>query len=153
MGANTIYIGQKIIYKTPVNEKIVIQADKPALRRFSYLFLAAFAVIAFRAAAYAAWDMSNLTLLLVVLIPYIMYWVYYFYTRSNSTWYVDLKQKKLFLGKIAVPFFMVERLSVEKKGKWQLHLKTKDNKRLMLFEDESDTKINEAFAFLKSVIK
>jgi hypothetical protein len=150
--SNTIKLSQKIIYKKPVNEKIMIQVDKPALRRFSYLFLAAFAVIAFRAATYAAWDMSNLTLLLVVLIPYVTYWIY-FYTRTNSNWYVDVKEKKLFLGKIAVPFFMVDHLSVEKKDKWQLYLKTKDNKRLMLFEDDSDKKINEAFAFLKSVLK
>ncbi|HYG52884.1 MAG TPA: hypothetical protein VD905_18405 [Flavobacteriales bacterium] len=146
--SNTIRLGQKIIYKKPVNEKIVIQVDKPALRRLSYLFLAAFAIIAFRAAAYSAWDMSNLTLLLAVLIPYLMYWVYYYYTRTNSTWYVDLKEKRFFLGTIAVPFFMIERLRIEKKEKWQLYLETKDKKRLMLFNVDTEQLIREAAQFL-----
>jgi hypothetical protein len=95
--------------------------------------------------------MTNLTLLLVVLVPYIMYAVYYFYTRSNSGWYIDLAGKKFILGSIGVPFYMISHFNIKKANNWQLYIETKDQKRLMLFADESKDKIHEAGAFLSKV--
>lgn len=151
MSKSKIHLGQKIIYKTPVNNKIIIQVDKPALRRFSYIILVALGIIAYRAATYEAFDMTNLTVLLVGIVPFIVYTVYYAYTRNNSTWYIDLQHKKIVLGKIALPVFMIEKMSIAKKASnYHLNLKTKDQKQLLLFVDESQDKILETGEFFKS---
>lgn len=152
MKTSTIHIGQKIIYTQPVNDKIIIQVDKPALRRFSYIILIALGLIAYRATAYEAFDMTNLTILLVGLVPFVVYAVYYAYTRANSDWYIDLQQKKIVLGKIVVPVFMVEFFIIAKKdNKFQLSIKTKDQKQLVLFADEKEDRIREAGKFLSTV--
>jgi hypothetical protein len=152
MTNKTIHIGQKIIYTKPVNDKIIIQVDKPALRRFSYIILIALGLIAYRATTYEAFDMTNLTILLVGLVPFVLYTVYYAYTRANSDWYIDLKDKKIVLGKIAVPVFMIEFMIIAKKdNKFQLSLKTKDQKQLVLFVDDKEESIREAGKFLSTV--
>ena len=160
MSKNTIRIGQKIIYKTPVNNKIIIQVDKPALRRFSYIILVALGLVAYRAATYEAFDMTNLTILLVGLVPFIVYTVYYSYTRTNSTWYIDLQNKKIVLGKIALPIFLVEFFIIAKKpvrtgtggdNTFQLSIKTKDQKQLVLFADSNEDRIREAGKFLSTI--
>jgi hypothetical protein len=152
MQKTKIHIGQKIIYTKPVNNKIIIQVDKPALRRFSYIILIALALIAYRATVYEAFDMTNLTILLVGLVPFTLYAVYYAYTRSNSDWYIDIQNKKMVLGKIALPFFMIEKIIITKKdSSFNIAIKTKDQKQLILFSSISQDKIMEVGDFFKSV--
>lgn len=163
---NAIYVDQKIIYKKPVNNKIIIHSNRFGLKKMAFYNIGIFLLLLYVFLNFKNWDYSNLFLVLLITWPLFIYGVYYYYksTGKIQPWRIDLKRKKIILTTIAIPFERIDHFSItrlidpgkimgmaESDYSYHLNLNLTDKNQITLFTDEHKSSIEEAANFLSNI--
>lgn len=161
-----IYVGQKIIHKNPVKDKIFIFPDGPSLKRSALLFLC----IALLLFCFFVWGGKFSWLFLVIsiclCIPFLVSSVAYYIQsrRSHKPWIIDLENKKIVMGKTLIDFEQVNYFNFsklvnaedlipisERDYSYQLNLILINGDEITLLTDHNKSEIGSAGSFFEGM--
>ena len=163
---DTTYLSERILDKKPVNNIIYIYSDPDANRRIGFIALAIFALILFFLGKGSKFSPVALLFSFLIGFPFLLFGIAYLRKsrRFLKPWYIHLTKRQFLIGKVAIPFDKIDRLSFTRLQdaneflavrpvdySYQLNFEMKDAQQLTLFTDKDRFAVTAAGEFISSV--